>query len=77
MHFILQLCANSNWAGIDKIYFAATRKDAADLGFADDFLYQELQTPPKKRKIPVIQTMRDEAVAVFKKWEKLENKIIY
>jgi len=65
------------WAGIEKIYFAATRKDAADLGFADDFLYQELKAPPEKRKIPLLQTMRDDAVAVFKKWEKLENKIIY
>lgn len=65
------------WAGIKKIYFAATRKDAADLGFADDFLYQELQAPLEKRKIPMIQTMRDDAVAVFKKWEKLDNKIIY
>ncbi len=64
------------WAGIKKIYFAATRKDAADLGFADDFLYQELLLPPEERKIPVMQVMRDEAVAVFKKWEKLETKII-
>ncbi len=65
------------WACIEKIYFAASRKDAADLGFADDFLYQELKAPSAERQIPVIQTMREEAVAVFKKWEKLENKIIY
>lgn len=65
------------WAGIKKIYFAATRKDAGDLGFVDDFLYQELKLAPEKRQIEAIQLMRDEAIAVFKKWEQLENKIIY
>jgi guanine deaminase len=65
------------WASIDKIYFAASRQDAAVLGFADDFLYQELQTHPENRQIPTIQTMREEAIVVFKKWQELENKIIY
>ena len=65
------------WAGIDKIYFAAGRKDAADLGFADDFLYQELLRPPAGRKIPMEQAMRPEALAVFSQWAKLDNKIIY
>ena len=65
------------WAGIDKIYFAATKKNAADLGFADDFIYHELQAEPDKRKIMMKQIMQDEAVAVFKLWDKMENKIIY
>ena len=65
------------WAGIDKIYFAAGRKDAADLGFADDFLYQELLRQPAGRKIPMEQAMRPEALAVFSQWAKLDNKIIY
>lgn len=65
------------WAAIDRIYFAATRKDAADLGFADDFLYRELLLPPEQRKIPVEQRMRAEALAVFQQWAALESKIIY
>lgn len=65
------------WAGIDSIYFAATREDAADLGFADDFLYRELLLPPEQRKVPVEQGMRAEALAVFEQWAALENKIIY
>ena len=65
------------WAGIDRIYFAATREDAADLGFADDFLYRELLLPPEQRKIPVEQSMRTEALAVFQQWAALEIKIIY
>jgi len=65
------------WAGIDKIYFAAHRKDAADLGFADDFLYSELLRQPDSRKMPMEQGMRAEALAVFQQWAKLDNKIIY
>ncbi|MBI5557554.1 MAG: nucleoside deaminase [Deltaproteobacteria bacterium] len=65
------------WAGVEHIYFAATRKDAAKLGFADDFLYQELQCEPEKRTLPIEQMMRPEAVEVFNQWEKLENKVIY
>ena len=29
----------SKWANIDNIYYAATRKDASEIGFRDDFLY--------------------------------------
>jgi tRNA(Arg) A34 adenosine deaminase TadA len=65
------------WAGIDRIYFAATRRDAGELGFADDFLYRELLLPPEQRRVPVEQAMRDEALAVFRQWNALENKIIY
>ena len=65
------------WAGVDKIYFAASRKDAAELGFVDDFLYQELRRQPEARKMPMEQAMRPEALKVFKQWEALDNKIIY
>ncbi len=65
------------WAGIEKIYFAATRKDAAELGFADEFIYQELQLEPDKRKLPMEQVMHKQAVEVFRKWNTLEGKIIY
>ncbi len=33
----------AKWANIDKIFFAATRKDAAEVGFRDDALYQLLK----------------------------------
>ncbi len=65
------------WAGIERIVFAATRRDAADLGFVDDFLYRELLLSPHERTIPTWQEMRDEALAVFAEWDRLANKIIY
>jgi len=33
----------AKWANIERIYFAATRKDAAAIGFKDDDLYQMLK----------------------------------
>ena len=56
------------WAGIDRIYYANTRKDAEDIDFADNFIYEELSRPLPERDIPHIQLLRDEAQAAFRAW---------
>ena len=65
------------WARISKIYYANTKKDAADIGFDDHFIYDELVQPMEKRKLPFVQLMRNEALAVFKQWEISESKTDY
>jgi len=65
------------WAGIEKIYYANTRKDAGKIGFRDDFLYRELCSKTGNRKIPVKQYLRSEAIKVFTEWKKLKNKTEY
>lgn len=65
------------WARIDKIYYANTRKDAAELNFDDEFLYNEINKPNHDRKIPMIQILRDDAYPVFKEWVSKEDKIHY
>ena len=65
------------WAGIDKVYYANTKTDAAAIGFNDHFIYEELELPMEKRKLSFIQLMRDDAIAVFKQWEATENKTDY
>jgi guanine deaminase len=65
------------WARIDKIYYANTRKDAAKIDFDDDFLYSEISKKISKRKIPMQQLMRDEALKAFSKWNKKTNKVKY
>ena len=37
------------WAHLDKIYYANDRKDAAAIGFDDDFIYQELELKNEDR----------------------------
>jgi guanine deaminase len=65
------------WARIDKIYYANTKADAAEIGFDDHFIYQELDLPMEKRKLPITQLMRNEALGAFKLWSESENKTDY
>lgn len=37
------------WARLDRVYYANDRKDAARIGFADNFIYDELMIDPDKR----------------------------
>jgi len=65
------------WARIDKIYYANTRNDARKIDFDDSLIYSELQKNVKKRKIPMIQIMRDEALKAFELWDKKTDKVKY
>jgi tRNA(Arg) A34 adenosine deaminase TadA len=65
------------WARPAKLYFAATKQDAAAAGFDDSFIYEELSLPAGARKIPTFQTMRLEANEIFVAWDALDNKIEY
>lgn len=65
------------WAHLDKLYYANTKQDAKDIDFDDSFIYEELDLPIEKRKIPTIQILRAEALEAFKKWQNKEDKIEY
>lgn len=65
------------WARPKRIYYAATREDAADAGFDDDFIYRELDLSPEERRIPMIQTEQKKAVELFKKWKQKDDKTDY
>jgi tRNA(Arg) A34 adenosine deaminase TadA len=65
------------WARLRKIYYANTRRDAAALGFDDDFLYREMTRLPARRKIPMQRLLRGEALKVFAAWKTKPDKIRY
>lgn len=65
------------WARPDRVVFAATRHDAADAGFSDDFIYGEIDLPIGERTIPFRQHLREEARSVFAEWKKKPDKIVY
>lgn len=56
------------WARLDGLYYAATRADAADIGFDDAFLYTEIPLSPERRSLPSVQALREEARAVMLPW---------
>ena len=65
------------WARIEKIYYGNTREDARKIDFDDSLIYTELQKNIDKRKIPMIQIMRNEALKAFELWDKKKDKIKY
>lgn len=65
------------WAGISRIYYANTRKDANNIGFADDFIYDELARPLEQRRLPITQMLRDEALHTFTHWGNKTDKKVY
>lgn len=65
------------WARIDKLYYAATKDDAAKANFSDAHIYQEFNLPKEKRALPSSQLLREDALRVFSNWEKSGNKILY
>jgi len=65
------------WARLSRIYFANADADASKVGFDDSMIYRELAQPHSQRKIPMVQMMREEALAAFRAWESKPNKIEY
>ena len=65
------------WSRINKIYYANTREDARKIDFDDSLIYSELQKNINKRKIKMIQMMRNEALKAFELWDKKTDKVKY
>ncbi len=65
------------WARPARVYFAGTAGDAANAGFNDTFIYEELKRPSWQRKIPMTQLLREESLAVFEAWKKKPDRIEY
>ena len=56
------------WARLDGLYFAASRADAAAIGFDDALLYLELNRPLSGRSLPAEQALQEQAAAVMQGW---------
>src|ERR1700729_1872325 len=57
------------WARPARVFYANTAADAAAIGFDDAFIYSELKRPLADRKVPMIQLMRENALAAFREWQ--------
>ena len=65
------------WARPARIFYAGTAADAAAAGFDDAFIYQELTQKPERRRIPMTQLLREDALPIFSAWAQQENKKSY
>jgi tRNA(Arg) A34 adenosine deaminase TadA len=69
--------AAAYWAGVDRIVYANTRKDAAAIGFGDEFIYREIPLPAVERSVPMKRLSGKKALAVFKEWARKADKVHY
>lgn len=65
------------WARLDTIYYANSREDAADIGFDDEMLYNEIPKPIAERSIPTHRLLEEEAIKPFDHWRLKEDKVHY
>ncbi len=65
------------WARLKKIHYAATKEDAAEAGFDDSFIYDELALPQSERHLSAEPMLREEGAAAFDRWKNKTDKIKY
>ena len=65
------------WARPAKVFYAATREDAADIGFDDRFIYEEIEKNFADRQMKLTNLLRGEGLKVFENWTKKTDKEKY
>jgi tRNA(Arg) A34 adenosine deaminase TadA len=65
------------WSRLSRVYFGSLAADASQAGFDDSFIYREIDQPHPDRDIPMVQMMREEALAAFRAWQEKSDKKRY
>lgn len=69
------------WSNIKTVYYGNTKKDASEIGFRDDYIYDFIENLNKGKQndeiLKLNQIDRDETIEEFEKFKNKEDKIIY
>lgn len=65
------------WAHLDRLYYGNDKHDAANIGFDDSFIYDELDLNPEQRRLASSRLLSEEALAAFRLWDEKPDKIEY
>ena len=65
------------WARPARVFYAATREDAAKVGFDDQFIYEEIEKNFEHRQMKLVNLLRDEGLTVFENWTNKIDKTKY
>jgi tRNA(Arg) A34 adenosine deaminase TadA len=65
------------WANIKTIYYCYDRDDAANIGFNDKFIYDELSQPINKRSLKMEKIDMPFSNDLFEEWKNKQDKIPY
>jgi guanine deaminase len=66
-----------HWARVGRLYFAATREDAAAVGFDDSFIYDQVPLSPATRSIPSKRLLTREGAASLAAWQADPARVDY
>ena len=65
------------WARPKMVFFGCNREDASEIGFDDQFIYDEMERDLGDRKIKIVKMMRKEALTAFEEWSEKMDKTKY
>lgn len=65
------------WARPEKVFFAAPGTAAADAGFDDTFIKQQICLPYQGQQLPISQLHHEQALAPFQAWKAKPDKTPY
>ena len=65
------------WSKIKTVYYCNTRYDAANIGFDDNFIYEEFEKSNKNKSIQIIQIDSKLKNKPFMLWKESNTKIKY
>ena len=65
------------WARPSRVLYGCNHSDAAAIGFDDHFIYDEIQLELEKRRIPMMNFLRTEALRVFDLWASKSDRTDY
>ena len=65
------------WARPKIVYYSSTKEDAKNIGFDDQFIYEEIAKKYTDRSIPFLELKDEEAEKAFADWVEKNNKVEY
>ncbi len=65
------------WARPARVFFGASRRDAAAAGFDDSLIYEQLGMPAERRRIPMFRIECAGALAPFEEWARSAARVEY
>lgn len=65
------------WAHLDRMYYGNNQHDAAEIGFDDAFIYEEIALKPEDRRLAPTRLLPEEAIKAFEAWRLKDDKVEY
>ena len=66
-----------HWAKMKKLYYGATRLDAADIDFDDQYIYDVINKKATREQVTIEPIDREECLEPFKEWSRKIDKVQY